>query len=100
MATPQTAALAAPLVNGLRSVQIGVPDAALAEKFYVDTWHLSESTALVQAENVALPATSSTTARYSPWSARIGRTDEWLPISPGTSAMRLMALRARSFTRA
>ena len=44
MATPQTAARAAPgapLVNGLRSVEIGVPDAALAEKFYVDTWHLS-----------------------------------------------------------
>ena len=28
MATPQTAALAAPLLNGLRSVEIGVPDAA------------------------------------------------------------------------
>ena len=29
-----------PLVNGLRSVEIGVPDAAAAEKFYVETWLL------------------------------------------------------------
>ena len=29
-----------PLVNGLRSVEIGVPDVALAERFYVDTWQL------------------------------------------------------------
>ena len=30
-----------PLVNALRSVEIGVPDVAAAEKFYVDTWLLS-----------------------------------------------------------
>lgn len=29
-----------PLVCGLRSVEIGVPDVAAAEKFYVDTWLL------------------------------------------------------------
>jgi catechol 2,3-dioxygenase len=28
------------LLNGLRSVEIGVPDVALAEAFYVDTWRL------------------------------------------------------------
>lgn len=31
----------APLVNALRSVEIGVPDVAAAEKFYVETWLLS-----------------------------------------------------------
>ena len=29
-----------PLVNGLRRVEIGVSDVALAERFYVDTWQL------------------------------------------------------------
>jgi len=28
------------LVSALRSVEIGVPDVAAAERFYVDTWHL------------------------------------------------------------
>ncbi|MFN0161479.1 MAG: VOC family protein [Burkholderiales bacterium] len=30
-----------PLVSALRSVEIGVPDVAVAEKFYVETWLLS-----------------------------------------------------------
>ncbi len=30
-----------PLVNALRSVEIGIPDVAAAEKFYVETWLLS-----------------------------------------------------------
>ena len=30
-----------PLVSGLRSAEIGVPDVAAAEKFYTDTWLLS-----------------------------------------------------------
>lgn len=30
-----------PLVNALRSVEIGVPEVAAAEAFYVNTWHLS-----------------------------------------------------------
>ena len=30
-----------PLVCGLRSVEIGVPDVAAAEKFYVETWLLT-----------------------------------------------------------
>ena len=29
------------LVSALRSVEIGVPDVAAAERFYVDTWHLT-----------------------------------------------------------
>ncbi|MBL8381463.1 MAG: VOC family protein [Burkholderiales bacterium] len=34
--------MSTPLVNGLRSVAIGVPDVAAAVRFYVDTWHLAE----------------------------------------------------------
>ena len=30
-----------PLVCGLRSVEIGVPEVAAAEKFYVETWLLT-----------------------------------------------------------
>ena len=33
--------MTAPLVNALRSVEIGVPDVAAAEKFYTDTWLLT-----------------------------------------------------------
>ena len=33
--------MTSPLVNSLRSVEIGVPDVAMAERFYVDTWQLS-----------------------------------------------------------
>jgi catechol 2,3-dioxygenase len=32
--------MAQALVNALRSVEIGVPDVALAERFYVESWHL------------------------------------------------------------
>jgi catechol 2,3-dioxygenase-like lactoylglutathione lyase family enzyme len=33
--------MASPLVNGLRSVEIGVPDVAAAERFYTGTWNLA-----------------------------------------------------------
>ncbi len=33
--------MTSPLVSGLRSVEIGVPDVAAAEKFYTDTWLLT-----------------------------------------------------------
>ena len=44
-----------PLVSALRSVEIGVPDVAAAEKFYTETWKLS--VAARQGESVYLRGT-------------------------------------------